>query len=694
MRELNFQQRLERMPILKIASVYIFTLLLAPRLSISAHLFQSVKYGLFAMTAISIFCYLLRGSIRQYAYPFAYYFVVLLFGIWQYWHNDPLFVPNHFSHFKLEKYVAKIVEEPKQKQGIIRFSAELQGGYSKGKFISVSGIAKIALKSGVEDHVRFGDRLCLKGSLQEIPPPFNPLEFDYREYLKRNHIFHQMFVQAGHYSIVYSQTPTSFDIIRVAQRTRRYFLTKLRNHFKDEKYFMIAAALLYGFRGDIGTENLEAFTNTGTIHVLSVSGMHVAVLFGFLSLLFKRIPWPLKLVWVPFVIIASIIWIYTFVAGLDPPIVRAAIMISFVLCGQHFKRNMSTLNVLLVAAVVILLIDPRTILDIGFQLSFLAVLGILLFLPIFEKLIPWKKPIYKFLRDTLGVSIAAQILTTPLALYYFGQFPTYFLIANLLVDLPSTLAMYIGFVMTINPFAWLNEIFGYLLEHIIIFMLSCLKFIAHLSFSTIKVNSLGLGLLFLSYFAIFSFIYAFQWKDRRYGWLAFLCLIGIVSINGQHWLNNRDIEQFRVYNTKKELTIGYFKGGSGIVYSTFDSLHAGALQYACGREIQLLGKNDLQFVALDDRKRENYILTIPLGKIVVLEHSGGTMPRADLVIVRKNLSYGLARLVKDIAPRLVILDGSNSMEKSLLTRQVLDSLGVKSYLMKDNFAYVWNKESL
>ncbi|MGJ1314019.1 ComEC/Rec2 family competence protein, partial [Sphingobacterium multivorum] len=423
-------------------------------------------------------------------------------------------------------------------------------------------------------------------------------------------------------------------------------------------------------------------------------GMHVAVLFGFLSLIFKRIAWPSCLRWLPLILLWSMIWIYAFIAGLDPPITRAAIMISFVLCAQHFKRGFSTLNSLIIAAVLILLIVPRAVADVGFQLSFLAVLGMTICSPLVEAFLPVKRPILRLLRDTLAVSVAAQILTTPLSLYYFGQFPTYFLVANLLVDFPSTLAMYLGFIMTINPMEGINDLMGFLLEHLIAFILYGLKCIDRWAFSTIKVDPMGLELLFLTYFALFSCLYTFQWKDKKYVWLGGCCAIGMLLITVQKRLENKDAERFRVYNTKQELTIGYFKGGRGIVYSTFDSLQARGLQYACGREIQLLTKEEVQFVALHGRERKNYLVTLPLGKIAILCHAVETMPRADLVIVRKNLLDGLPRLLRQIRPKLVIVDGSNSQEKSKHIQRTLDSLGIQNYLMKDNFAYVWDKENL
>ncbi|MGE8244104.1 MAG: ComEC/Rec2 family competence protein, partial [Sphingobacterium sp.] len=487
MKELSFYQKLERIPILKIASVYVIGLFTAPVLKLSSIWFQYLQHSLFLLTGITLCCYMLKGRLSKHSYFIGYYMLVLLFAVWQFWRNDPLYVRSHFSHFELDNYVVDITEEPKAKSGVTRFSAEVIGGYRQGRFIATTGKIMISSKSRTKGQFQYADRIWLAGKMVSVPPPLNPLEFDYKEHLERADIYHQIFLRTDSYTIIEKGASQSADITGIALEIRGYFLKKLRNYFKKEEHFSIVAALIYGFRNNLDEDTIRTFTNTGTIHVLSVSGMHVAVLFGFLSLVFRYIPWPLMLNWMPVVITFFVIWLYAFIAGLDPPIVRAAIMISFVLFAQYFKRNSSTLNALVAAATVILLLSPRAVTNVGFQLSFLAVLGMILFLPIFEKMIVAKNPVLRFFRDTIGISIAAQILTTPLTLYYFGQFPTYFLLANLLVDFPSTLAMYLGFVMTINPIDWLNEILGNILENLIRFMLYCLNSIDRLAFSTINI---------------------------------------------------------------------------------------------------------------------------------------------------------------------------------------------------------------
>lgn len=696
MTELSFYQKLERVPLLKIATIYVVGLFAAPMLKFSFSSFQYLQDSLILLSGIILCCFLFKGGLFKYCYLIGYYILVLLFGIWQFWRSDPLYMENHFSHFQLDSYVVEIVQEPNTKSETTRFSVEVLGGYIQDSFMATTGKLMISLKATTKRPLRYADRLWLKGTMSAVPPPFNPFEFDYREYLKGSAIYHQIFLHPSNYIRIEREDSHFPDVMVLALRTRESFLKKLRRYCKNEEYYAIAAALLYGFRGEIDEASIKAFTNTGTIHVLSVSGMHVAVLFGFLSLVFRYIPWPLRLNWVPVVITFSIIWIYAFIAGLDPPIVRAAIMISFVLCARHFKRNSSTLNALVAAASIILLCDPRAITNVGFQLSFLAVLGMLLFLPIFEKIVIVKNPFTRFLRDTVGISIAAQVLTTPLTLYYFGQFPTYFLLANLLVGLPSTVTMYLGFLMTINPIDWLNELFGYLLENFIACILYSLKAIDRLAFSTIQIDIIDGNLLFLSYAAVFSLLYAYQWKDRKYCYLGFLCVAGIVFITIIQQIIDEHTERFRIYNTRNELTIAYFKNQQAIIYSTFDSLNHKALQYACGREIRVwASEGNVRFIPLKSKSlRNNYLVELPFGKIVVMEYFSNELPSAELLVVRKNAIQKLPAAVNKILPREVILDGSNSLKKSLQARTILDSLGMKSYLIKDNFAYVWDKESL
>src|SRR5690606_15518078 len=154
-----------------------------------------------------------------------------------------------------------------------------------------------------------------------------------------------------------------------------------------------------------------------------------------------------------------------------PPILRAGIMISFFLLSLMVRRKQIPLNTLAASAFFILLFTPKALFDVGFQLSYMAMLGILLLYPLLTNLY---LPVNKYLGWIVAysyVSIAAQLFTLPFVLYYFGQFPNYFLVANLFISLPSTAVMYVGLALAVLPFDMLNILLGKILDFLLVFCL-------------------------------------------------------------------------------------------------------------------------------------------------------------------------------------------------------------------------------
>lgn len=195
--------------------------------------------------------------------------------------------------------------------------------------------------------------------------------------------------------------------------------------------FQIAVALLFGYRSELEATTKEAFTKTGTIHILSVSGLHVSLVFGVMSLLLGWLDRFKHGKMMRCSIVLLFVWVYVILTGMSPAILRAGIMISFFIVSLLSGRRQIAVNTLLTSALFILLLAPQYLFTVGFQLSYAAILGILLLYPLLTKLwLPNNKGLKRIVQYSY-VSIAAQIFTLPLTLHYFGQFPIYFLIANL-----------------------------------------------------------------------------------------------------------------------------------------------------------------------------------------------------------------------------------------------------------------------
>jgi len=225
----------------------------------------------------------------------------------------------------------------------------------------------------------------------------------------------------------------SYSLNILAFEARDRLLEIFRQHGLGGQEFSVAAALLLGYVNEIDSHLKSAFSASGTMHILSVSGMHVGIIFLFLETLLAFLSKSTKGTWLKSVIELLCIWAYAAVTGFSPAVLRAATSLSFLVIGKSIKRKPEMLNVISASVFFLLLIDPLILSDVGFQLSYLAVIGIvILYKPIYDLFVT-----HYWLPDKvwalIAVSLAAQIATCPLSLYYFHRFPNYFILSNILI---------------------------------------------------------------------------------------------------------------------------------------------------------------------------------------------------------------------------------------------------------------------
>lgn len=242
------------------------------------------------------------------------------------------------------------------------------------------------------------------------------------------------------------------------------FSSRLRDslisHFGDmgisEDNVPLLSALTLGERGSLSPEMVSDFRASGVAHVLVVSGMHVGFLYLLISFAVRRIPNRL----ISVVLGVSILWGYAFLVGLAVSVCRAVFMFSVLLVMKLVGESYRSFHALCMSAFVQLLISPQALFDVGFQLSYSAVLSILVFYPLFpymrtrnndaanKKAIIFRK-VLSSLYNPIRLSVSAQILTAPLVAYYFGQFPLYFILTNLAVTLLVPVIFIGGFLLSV-----------------------------------------------------------------------------------------------------------------------------------------------------------------------------------------------------------------------------------------------------
>ena len=199
----------------------------------------------------------------------------------------------------------------------------------------------------------------------------------------------------------------------------------------EGKEYAVVSALVAGYTDDLDIETMKAFADTGTLHVLSVSGMHVGIIYYVLNLLLLFLSKHRYGNILRVLILLSFLWLYSMITGMSAAVMRSAAMLSFIIVGKSFNRYVNTYNIIAASIFFLLIMNPFTLMDVGFQLSYISVIGIIWLQPhiysIFDFNTKWKDEIWK----VVSVSIAAQIATFPLGIFYFHQFPNYFLPSNL-----------------------------------------------------------------------------------------------------------------------------------------------------------------------------------------------------------------------------------------------------------------------
>ncbi|MDZ7845920.1 MAG: ComEC/Rec2 family competence protein [Owenweeksia sp.] len=367
----------------------------------------------------------------------------LSLGVLSSWLYTEKLMPHHLHEApQMEQaYLLQLQENPQEKANSYGTRARLLAT-TDGK--SSANIMLYLQKSTAAAHLQYGDRLLVHTTLNELSPPKNPHEFDYKNYLNLKSIYYQAYTDSSSWQL--ESRGHGVALIAFSKKLRNRLLSIIDRWQLGPKKEAISKALLLGYRYDIDDDQLKAYASAGAMHVLAVSGLHVGIVYlmAFYALSFLTQVRYGKVSRTGVLIL--LLWLYACLTGLSASVVRAATMFTFVAIGTSFKRNTSVYNTILSSAMLLLLIKPTYLFEVGFQLSYAAVFGIVWLQPKFESL--WRPGNWP-LRQLWGittVSLAAQLATFPLGLYYFHQFPALFLLSNLMVIPLVTVLMYLGII--------------------------------------------------------------------------------------------------------------------------------------------------------------------------------------------------------------------------------------------------------
>ena len=359
--------------------------------------------------------------------------------------------PNHIVNANSIDFFRVVVSTAAvEKENSWKAEAEVEEINTEGEWKSATGTIMLYLSKEEFISPEYGDVLLIKGQPQLVPPPSNPEEFDYRRFLSFKNIYHQRFIKKDNAKQIGFAPPGWIDYY--ALKTRKWADNTIRQYVSGEREKALASGLVLGITDGLDDELLSAYRATGTLHVLAVSGLHVGILYGIVLLILTPLNKLKKGPWIAAVISIAILWAYAFVTGLSPSVLRAVTMFSFVAIAKPGGHRTNIYNTLAVSAFLILWYDPFFIMSVGFQLSYLAVLVIVYVQPGLYNVWNPANRILDEIWKVSSVSIAAQISTFSLSLFYFHQFPNYFLMSNLVAIPASFVVLVLGLAHTCNSF--------------------------------------------------------------------------------------------------------------------------------------------------------------------------------------------------------------------------------------------------
>lgn len=468
--------------------------------------------------------------------------------------NDIRQHPRWLGHFPGEGiFQVRILESPLPREKTWKATGELllktttnkKPQLLRGKLILY--FPKTDMTDSMAAAIRPGSLLLLRQPPQPIPPPSNPGQFNFQRYCLFNGITHQAFLRDTSYLLITRTRPAPFR--KWLEDVRNSIVGTLKRYIADPKAAGLAEALLIGYKNDLDKDLLQTYSDTGVVHIIAISGLHLGIIYWILRWLTRTLPQKGRGRWWRFLLILGSMWLFSLLAGAQPSVLRSAVMFSFILVAETIHRRSNIYNTLCCSAFFLLLVNPFWLWDLGFQLSYAAVLSLILYMqPVYRSwYIPqkWLDSIWQM----CAVTLAAQVLTIPLCLYHFHQFPTYFLPANL-VCVPLSSALLIGAILlvAISPVIVLAQWLGLLLQEGIRLMNFLVEWIVKLPGSTIRGFSLHELQMATCYLLLICFMAFICWKNKTAvkGFLFSIILVMIIGYWQRQQHNSR--AEWRVYH--------------------------------------------------------------------------------------------------------------------------------------------------
>lgn len=592
--------------------------------------------------------------------------------------DQPQYYGNYYKADSANYFVVTINDIPVEKEKFIKCRLNVNEVRTDSNYIKTKGnIIAYFKRTDRDTKLQPGTTLLVKTKLLEVGPPQNPYEFDYKNYLYNKQIYHTAFIDVNAFEILdvpLQLNPIWYKGLLIKQN----ILKALKSSALTPTAYGICAALLTGYDDEIDKQVVESFSHSGTLHVLSVSGLHTGLIYLVLSFLFDLVDRKRKYKIFKFSLITVLLWGFALITGFSAPILRAVIMFNLLGIGRIFFRSdhRVQINILLTSAFILLCYDPYFIKDVGFLLSYFALFGLIYFQPKLSQHHQPKNYLSKELWKGITASFAATISTLPLTLFYFKQFPLWFFICNIIVVPASFVILLLAFLIVLKVgfvAIIINNLVSWLVTFITFFNSAKFGFIDSIDFSFYDA-------LFLSFFII---VITLAIHNRSYRSLVF-CLMILIWWQASALVlsyNSKTKDLLAVYQINKNSTVLV----KNKMNSTLNDLDSVQFMFHIKPHLTSFNNTGLTINEFNYVEKSNV-------KVLVLnkkDHWPQTdLSKINLLVLANNFKLTTNDLESLTGLKTLVADASNTNYSIKKVEELCRKFGIKLIKTKQQGAYI------
>ncbi len=590
--------------------------------------------------------------------------------------------------------IVKINEPPIVKEKSVKADCIVEAIIQNGVLKKVNG--KLLIYFSKDNSIlppKYGDKILINGGLQQIKNAGNPGGFNYSRYMIFQQTTNQVYLKKNKFILLDEHKENK--LYSLVFKAREAVINTLQKYIVgNKKVTGIAEALLIGYKEDLDKDVVQEYSNTGVVHIIAISGMHLGLIYIGLVWLFSRLPFVKRSAITKVILILGCLWMFSLITGASASVLRSAVMFTCIIIGKEFFKQASIYNSLASSAFLLLCYNPFLLWDVGFQLSYFAVGGIVLLQKPLQNLYYTKNKAIQYLWQMCSITIAAQILTLPICIYYFHQIPTTFLFTNLICVPLSTAILFAEIALIIftvfSPLAMLIGKFIYVLTWS---MNALIAFFNKLPLSLLdKIFATA-----ITTWALYGFVIllaaAFLRKNKMILKMSLGFLLLFVGLWAYGKIQLTQQKKMIVYNVSRHTAIDFVSNNKYWFYGDEEFRVDGALQNFNLKPARVSMQVEESMDKLASLKFKNRLWQFYNKSIMIVDSAvqfelTTNKIAIDVLLICKNPKIHIVDIYSAINPTIFVFDASNSLWKIAQWKKECEELHLQYFITAEQGAFI------